>query len=216
MKTKSYDLVIFDCDGVLVNTEPLANSVFVQILAEHGHTVNATEYLHIMAGETIINRMRMAEQKLSWSAPANFMDVFDEHMTALTQREVQPIAGIHALLESLTVPACVASNGSRPEIILRLKLSGLTHFFNDKIFSGLEVPHPKPAPDVFLEAARAFNVHPSRSIVVEDSVPGATAAVRAGMRVYGHAAFTPAESLKAAGAIPFADMSALQNILAEI
>ncbi len=80
----------------------------------------------------------------------------------------------------------------------------------------LEVPHPKPAPDVFLEAARAFNVHPSRCIVIEDSVPGVTAAVRAGMRVYGHAAFTPAESLKATGAIPFADMSALQNILAEI
>ena len=216
MKTKSYDLVIFDCDGVLVNTEPLANHVFVQILSEHGHAVNAEEYLHIMAGETIINRMRMAEQKLNWSAPTNFMSLFDERMIQLTQREVQPIAGIHALLESLTVPVCVASNGSRAEIILRLQLTNLTRFFNDKIFSGLEVPHPKPAPDVFLEAARAFNVPASRCIVVEDSVPGATAAVRAGMRVYGHAAFTPAESLKAAGAIPFANMSALQNILAEI
>jgi beta-phosphoglucomutase-like phosphatase (HAD superfamily) len=114
----------------------------------------------------------------------------------------------------LSVPICVASNGSREEIVLRLKIAGLTEYFGNAIFSGLEFPHPKPAPDVFLAAAKAFNVSPSRCIVVEDSVPGVTAAVRAGMKVYGYATFTPSESLRAAGAIPFANMMELKSIIA--
>lgn len=91
----------------------------------------------------------------------------------------------------------------RSEIQLRLKIAQLTEKFENAIFSGIEVAHPKPAPDVFLAAAKSFNVPPSRCIVIEDSIPGITAAVRAGMRVYGHAVFTPAEALQAAGAIPF-------------
>jgi beta-phosphoglucomutase-like phosphatase (HAD superfamily) len=111
------------------------------------------------------------------------------------------------------MPICVASNGSRDEIVLRLKVSNLTAHFGDAIFSGMEMPHPKPAPDVFLAAAKAFNTSPSRCVVIEDSVLGVTAAVRAGMKVYGHAKFTPAELLQKAGAIPFDDMMELKNIL---
>jgi beta-phosphoglucomutase-like phosphatase (HAD superfamily) len=94
-----------------------------------------------------------------------------------------------------------------------LEIAHLTEYFANHIFSGLEVAHPKPAPDVFLATAKAFNVSPSRAIVIEDSVPGVTAAVRAEMRVYGHAALTPAASLRDAGAIPFANMMELKTIL---
>ena len=121
--------------------------------------------------------------------------------------------GIHALIESLSAPICVASNGSREEITLRLKIAGLTEHFGNAIFSGLEVPHPKPAPDVFLAAAKAFDISPARCIVIEDSTLGVTAAVRAGMKVYGHAAFTSSESLLATGAIPFANMAELKTLL---
>ena len=121
--------------------------------------------------------------------------------------------GIHDLLDSLSVPVCVASNGSREEITLRLKVSNLTGRFGGAIFSGTEVPRPKPWPDVYLAAAEAFHMPPSRCVVVEDSLLGLTAAVRAGMKVYGHATFYPAESLQAAGAIPFASMPELQKIL---
>lgn len=112
------------------------------------------------------------------------------------------------------MPVCVASNGSRAEITLRLRLAKLECFFGDAIFSGLEVSNPKPAPDVYLAAAQSFGIPPSRCIVIEDSVPGVTAGVRAGMPVYGYAAFTPAEKLAKAGAIPFTTMFELKDMLA--
>ena len=214
MKTNSsFDLVIFDCDGVLVNSEPLANQVFVELLAEHGHRVNVQEYQREFSGAAIHERLAVTSQKLDWTPPANFYSVFNERLSDLTKRELTPVAGIHDLIRSITVPICVASNGSREEILLRLKIARLTEFFGGAIFSGLEVAHPKPAPDVFLEAARSFNASPARCVVIEDSIPGVTAAVRAGMRVFGHAAFTPSESLLAAGAIPFESMLELQSIL---
>jgi phosphoglycolate phosphatase len=216
MNTTSFELVIFDCDGVLVESEPLATRVFVQILTEHGFKVNYEEYLRKFSGAVIYQRLEAASQELKWTPPANFMSIFDERLSVLTEKELKSVPGIHALLKSLSVPACVASNGSREEIVLRLKIAGLTDYFGKAIFSGLEMPHPKPAPDVFLAAAEAFKAVPDRCIVIEDSVLGVTAAIRAGMRVYGHAAFTSSESLKAAGAIPFDNMMELKLLLSDV
>ncbi|MCE9647733.1 MAG: HAD family hydrolase [Chloroflexi bacterium] len=213
MNNRSFDLVIFDCDGVLVNSEPLANQVYVQMLGDYGYQVNTEEYLREFSGVAITQRLAVTSQRLNWSPPENFHAVFNQRLATLTQRELQPVPGIHALIDSLTAPICVASNGSRSEIMLRLKIANLTDKFGDAIFSGLDVPHPKPAPDVFLAAARSFNIPPSRCIVVEDSLPGVTAAVRAGMKVYGHAALTPAWSLQETGAIPFVNMFELKKIL---
>ena len=216
MKPTPFDLIIFDCDGVLVESEPLATQVFVQILAEHGFEVSYEEYLRKFSGAIISKRLEVASQELNWTPPANFMSIFNERLSPLTERELKPVPGIHSLLESLSVPICIGSNGSREEILLRLRIARLTDYFGSAIFSGLEVPHPKPAPDVFLAAAKAFNISPDRCIVIEDSVLGVTAAVHAGMRVYGHAAFTPSESLREAGAIPFNDMQELQTILSAV
>jgi HAD superfamily hydrolase (TIGR01509 family) len=213
MNTTSFDLVIFDCDGVLVNTEPLANKVYVQMLSEYGYQVNTEEYQREFSGAAIFKRLEVTSQRLNWTPPENFMSVFNERIADLTARELKPVPGIHELIESLSVPICVASNGSREEILLRLKIARLTKHFGSAIFSGLEVPHPKPAPDVFLAAAKSFNISPDRCIVIEDSVPGVTAGVRAGMKVYGHAAFTPSESLRKVGAIPFENMMELKSIL---
>ncbi|MCX6059299.1 MAG: HAD-IA family hydrolase [Chloroflexi bacterium] len=216
MNTTSFELVIFDCDGVLVESEPLATRVFVQILAEHGFKVNYEEYLRKFSGAVIYQRLEAAAQELKWTPPANFMSIFDERLSVLTEKELKSVPGIHALLKSLSVPACVASNGSRDEIVLRLKIAELTDYFGKAIFSGLEMPHPKPAPDVFLAAAEAFKAAPDRCIVIEDSVLGTTAAIRAGMRVYGHAAFTSSASLKATGAIPFDNMMELKSLLSDV
>jgi phosphoglycolate phosphatase len=213
MNNPPFDLVIFDCDGVLVNSEPLANQVYVQMLGDYGYQVNTEDYLREFSGEAITQRLAVTSRRLNWSPPENFHADFNQRLAALTLRELQPVPGIHALLDSLTVPICVASNGSRSEIMLRLKIANLTNKFGNAIFSGLEVPHPKPAPDVFLAAARSFNISPSHCIVVEDSLPGVMAAVRAGMKVYGHAALTPAPSLQEAGAIPFKDMYELKRML---
>jgi HAD superfamily hydrolase (TIGR01509 family) len=139
--------------------------------------------------------------------------MYNERLALSSEKELQTVAGIHDLIKSLSVPICVASNGSHEELAQRLRISGLAERFGSAIFSGLDVPNPKPAPDVYLAAAKAFNVTPDRCIVVEDSIPGVTAAVRAGMKVYGHAAITSAESLQKAGALPFGNMPELQNIL---
>jgi phosphoglycolate phosphatase len=213
MNIKPFDLVIFDCDGVLVDSEPLDNIVFDQIMREHGYELGEKAYLKKHSGLTLPDRLTAMRRELNWTPPVNFLDLFNEHLIALTEKELQAIPGIHSLIENLSVPVCVASNGSHEEIVLRLKVTRLTAYFGNAIFSGLEVPHPKPAPDIYLAAAKAFNTPPDRCIVVEDSIPGVTAAVHAGMRVYGYAAFTPSWTLREAGAVPFDNMSELQAIL---
>ena len=213
MNTKPYDLVIFDCDGVLVESEALACRIYVDLFAEYGHPLDYTETLHKFYGVTLTNRLKVSAQELGWTPPEEFVPRFNERLLELSERELLTIPHIHELIESLTVPICVASNGSRDEIVFRLKVAGLTERFGDAIFSGTEVPHPKPAPDVYLAAAQSFNIHPSRCVVIEDSILGVTAGVRAGMKVYGHATFNSAESLREAGAIPFTSMPELQKIL---
>jgi HAD superfamily hydrolase (TIGR01509 family) len=213
MKKTSFDLVIFDCDGVLVDSEPLANQVYVQMLAEYGHEVDAQEYLHKYSGAAIIHRLESTSKQLNWTPPSDFYPLFNSRLSVLTEKELKPVPGIHELLESLSTPVCIASNGSRSEVILRLKIANLVKYFGENIFSGMEVPNPKPAADVYLAAAGSFNVPPHRCAVVEDSVLGITAGVRAGMTVYGYAACTDTDTLKEAGAIPFSSMFELKDIL---
>ena len=213
MNTKPYDLVIFDCDGVLVESEALACRIYVDLFAEYGHPLDYTETLHKFYGVTLTNRLKVSAQELGWTPPEEFVPKFNERLLELSERELLTLPHIHELIESLTVPICVASNGSRDEIEFRLKVARLTERFGNAIFSGTEVPHPKPAPDVYLAAAQSFNIHPSRCVVVEDSILGVTAGVRAGMKVYGHATFNSAESLREVGAIPFTSMPELQKIL---
>jgi len=211
--TSSFDLVIFDCDGVLVDSEPIDTIVLEQIMREDGYVLKEKAALKKYPGIALPDRVAIMSQELNWTPPVRFFDIFSELLITVSERELKAIPGIHDLIESLSVPVCVASNGSREEVKMRLRISGLTDYFSDAIFSGVEVPHPKPAPDVYLAAAKAFNVPPNRCIVVEDTVVGVTAAVRAGMKVYGHAAYTPSESLQKAGAIPFDNMTQLQAIL---
>ena len=213
MNIKPFDLVIFDCDGVLVESEALACQIYVEMFAEYGHPLDYEETLHKFYGVTLLNRLKVSAQELDWTPPADFIPIFNQRLLDLSERELLPIPHVHELIESLNVPMCVASNGTRDEIVFRLKVARLTERFGAAIFSGMEVPHPKPAPDVYLAAARAFQTPPERCVVIEDSILGVTAGVRAGMMVYGHATFNSAESLRAAGAIPFANMLELKAIL---
>jgi HAD superfamily hydrolase (TIGR01509 family) len=213
MNTKPYDLVIFDCDGVLVESEALACQIYVQMFAEYGYPLDYEETLHKFYGVTLINRLKVSGQELGWSPPDEFIPIFNQRLLDLSERELLVIPHVHELIESLNVPICVASNGTRDEIVFRLKVARLTERFGAAIFSGMEVPHPKPAPDVYLAAAQAFQTPPDRCVVIEDSILGVTAGVRAGMTVYGHATFNSAESLREAGAIPFANMLELKAML---
>lgn len=213
MNNTSFALVIFDCDGVLVESEALACQIYVQMFAEYGHRLDYEVTLHKFYGVTLLNRLKVSAQELGWTPPEEFIPVFNQRLLDLSERELLVIPHVHELIESLSVPMCVASNGTREEIVFRLKVARLTERFGDAIFSGMEVPRPKPAPDVYLAAAQAFQTPPERCVVIEDSILGVTAGVRAGMKVYGHATFNSAESLRAAGAIPFSNMLELKGML---
>jgi len=206
MNNLAFDLVIFDCDSVLVESEELACRIYVDIFHEYGFELDYTE--------TLDNRVKISAQELGWTPPAEFIPNFLQRQLAASETELKPIPHIHELIKSITLPICVASNGKREEILMRLRVAKLTDYFGDAIFSGTEVPHPKPAPDVYLAAAKHFNIHPSRCVVIEDSVLGVTAGVAAGMKVYGHAAFNSAAALRAVGAIPFTSILELKEILA--
>jgi phosphoglycolate phosphatase len=215
MKKTSFDLVIFDCDGVLVESEELACRIYVDIFREYGYALNYEESLHKFFGMTLETRLKISEQELGWKPPADFIPTFLARQMERSERELQTVPHIHELIESISLPKCVASNGARSEILLRLRIAGLLHHFGNAIFSGTEVPRPKPAPDVYLSAAEAFNIAPEQCVVIEDSVLGVTAAVSAGMTVYGHATFHSPEKLQAAGAIPFQSMLELKEIFAK-
>ncbi len=100
------ELVIFDCDGVLVDTEPLANRVFVELVHENGYDVDENTYLHKFSGVTLPDRIRITEHELNWTAPENFLSQFHERLIELTEASMQPVDGIHELVRSLPVPIC--------------------------------------------------------------------------------------------------------------
>lgn len=154
---------------------------------EYGYPLDYEETLHKFYGVTLINRLKVSGQELGWIHPVKFIPIFNQRLLDLSERELLVIPHVHELIESLNVPICVASNGTRDEIVFRLKVARLTERFGAAIFSGMEVPHPKLAPDVYLAAAHAFQTPPERCVVIEDSILGVTAGVRAGMTVYGHA-----------------------------
>lgn len=215
MKNSRPDLIIFDCDGVLVDSEPLVNRLYAEMLAEAGHVVDYEQSLHEFAGAAMSTRLEVLSPRLGWAPPADFAAQFMARQEALFARELKPVPGITQILAQLDTPCCVASNGARAEIVFRLETCGLQSFFGDRIFSGVEMPRPKPWPDVYLAAAAAFTAQPARCLVVEDSVTGVTAAVRAGMFVLGHAAHSKAQDLRAAGAaLTFTDMQDLPELLA--
>ena len=179
-----FDLVIFDCDGVLVDSEPLVNRVYVEMLGELGYTLDYSACLSEFAGAAMTTRLQAFTDRFGWVAPPEFPALFQERLYEAMTRELRPVVGVKDALSCTSGSRCVASNGNRGEIVFRLNTCDLMSHFGDAIFSGTEVSRPKPYPDVFLAAAAAFGVAPSRCAVIEDSLTGVQAAVRAGMNVF--------------------------------
>jgi len=206
-------LVIFDCDGVLVDSEPIVNRVFVDMLTESGYSLDYEHTLREFSGGTMATRLESTHASLGWVAPDNFAADFDRRLLAAFESELRPVQGIRAVLEHLPGPWCVASNGTPQDIRTRLGLAGLLERFDPRLFSAAEVQRGKPAPDLFLHAASAMGVACDRCVVVEDSVPGVRAGVAAGMTVLGFSALTSSDALCEAGAAVFDNMSLLPSLL---
>ncbi|MCL7424063.1 HAD family phosphatase [Streptomyces sp. YS415] len=211
-----YDLVIFDNDGVLVDSEPISNRLLAAYLTELGHPTTYEDSLREYMGAAMHRVHDLIEERTGERLPGDFDDVFHARVFAAFERELKPVAGAEGVLEKLAadgVPYCVASSGSHERIRVGHRTTGLARWFEEeRIFSSQDVGRGKPAPDLFLYAAERMGVAPERCVVVEDSPLGVRAAVAAGMDVYGFTAMTPASRLAGATGL-FGAMGELRDLL---
>ncbi|MFF2133624.1 HAD family hydrolase [Streptomyces olivochromogenes] len=211
-----YDLVIFDNDGVLVDSEPISNTILAAYLTELGHPTSYEESIRDYMGSAMHRIHELVQERSGQRLPEEFDDVFHGRVFAAFERELQPVPGAVQLLEKLAadeVPYCVASSGSHERIRVGHRKTGLDRWFDEgRVFSSQDVGRGKPAPDLFLYAAERMGVAPERCVVVEDSPLGVRAANAAGMDVYGFTAMTPAAKLTGATQL-FSELGELADLL---
>ena len=210
---KQNKLIIFDCDGVLVDSEPLSNRTIAGQMRELGIAMTEEEAIQLFAGGSLKNVTDYVKEATGNEAPSDMEDVYRERSYELFRKELQPVHGIKAILQQIPNIKCVASNGPIEKMKLNLKLADLIHFFDENLFSAYEIGHWKPDPRLFLHAAQAMGFEARDCIVIEDSDHGIYAAKAAGMQVYGFAGRTPREKLESAGAEIFEEMGQLSRIL---
>lgn len=194
------ELVIFDCDGVLVDSERLSHRVLQQMLAEHEVALGFDETVQRFIGTSLPECLARVAALLPGPLPDDFQPEFAQRTRVAFEAGLTVVPGIEPLLAALRTPYCVASNGNHAKVNFTLGHTGLLPRFRGRIFTAEDVPRAKPAPDLFLLAARTLGADPARTTVVEDTPTGVQAARAAGMRAIGYAAMTPADRLHAAGA----------------
>ena len=210
----TYDLIIFDCDGVLVDSEPISNRLMAERLTAAGLPTTTEQCVERYMGGSLASLMADAERRLGHRLPDSFAADFDAACFAVFDAELEAVAGIEALLDSLDgVATCVASSGAHAKLRRTLGRTGLLPRFEGRIFSASDVARGKPSPDLFLHAAERMGVDPARCAVIEDSPMGVAAAVAAGMSVFGYAGRTPRERLARDGVTVFGDMAELRPLL---
>ena len=214
MAREPVELVIFDCDGVLIDSERLAVKVDVVVLRTLGWPMSEAEVIERFVGRSNADIQADIEAHLGRSLPAGWQERFESLYDEAFDAELTPVDGVLDALERITLPNCVASSGTHQHLRYRLGLTGLYGRFAGRIFSVEDVARGKPAPDLFLHAAEQMGTAPGRCAVVEDSRPGVQAARAAGMRVLAYAGgLTRAETLEGPDTIVFDDMRALPNLL---
>lgn len=206
--------VLFDCDGVLADTEMLVNRLVATELSARGWVMDVHQARREFLGMAWPDMRPLVEARTG-PLPVGWEEDFSRRITALLTSETLPITGA---LEALRIvagrlPVAVASNSSRRELAVKMQRLGLVELFGARCFSFEDVARPKPAPDMYLAAAAACGAAPADCVVVEDSVAGARAGIAAGCRVLGFAADTPPAALRAVGAEPFSEMKALPALL---
>jgi HAD superfamily hydrolase (TIGR01509 family) len=206
--------VIFDCDGVLVDTEPTSNRVLAGLLTEAGLPTTFEDCLRDYRGRAMVSVLGDATRRLGAPLPFDVADRYYSEIEGIFARQLDPVPGIVEALDRIALPSCVASSGPHHKMEVTLRAAGLWDRFAGRIFSASEVAEGKPAPDLFLHAAREMGFDPATTAVVEDSLPGVQAAIAAGMRALAYTRDTDAAHLAEAGGEPFDDMAELPALLA--
>lgn len=216
------DLVIFDCDGVLVDSEVISCRAHAQTLTRHGYSITEDEVLHRFLGVSDREARLMIERETGHPLPDDFEAEVKEATLKFYAGDLKAIAGVGAAIAAIHVPKCVASSGTPEKIRHGLECAGLYEQLSPHIFSATMVKRGKPAPDLFLYAASQMRAAPGRCLVIEDSVPGVTGAVAAGMIALGfnggsHCQAGHADRLRAAGAaLVFDDMRQLPELVRRV
>ncbi len=212
----TFDLVIFDCDGVLVDTETINNEVISQLLNEAGLEMSPDEVATRTTGLAYSEMWEMFEDEVPGSLA---VDIEEQQLTLESERfrkELLPMPGAVETVRCLSdagMPMCVASNGTREKMVVTLEVTGLAGYFGDKFYGVDQVAYGKPAPDIYLLAAQNMGVPPSRCVVIEDSYPGAQAGLAAGMTVLGYCPNKDIWGLEGLGIQTFSDMNSLPELL---
>lgn len=207
------ELVIFDCDGVLVDSEHLTNTVFVEMLNELGISVTLEDMFEQFVGNSMSRCLELIQELLGKPIPDEFIREYTDRTVITLKASLKPVDGIVEVLNVLKTPYCVASSGDHEKMRTTLGITNLLNYFEGKLFSVTEVARGKPYPDVFLYAAERMGVEPAKCAVVEDTPIGARAGIAAGMKVFGYAKLTPAQKLEKEGTIVFEDMRQLPHLL---
>lgn len=213
----SSGLVIFDCDGVLVDSEVVTNRVFGQMLEEQGLSLTMDEMFEHFVGQTLAQCLQQAGDMLGRELPADFADDYRRRSRLALAADTRAVPGVAVALDALSWPCAVASNGSHAKMRITLGRAGLLERFEGRLFSADNVARGKPAPDVYLHAAHMLGFAPAACVVVEDSPVGVQAGVSAGMTVLGYAARLRAQRLYDAGAVRvFTEMAQLPDLLRQV
>jgi HAD superfamily hydrolase (TIGR01509 family) len=214
---RALQLVIFDCDGVLVDSEVISNEILARSLTEQGLPTTLAQARRDYQGLLLADIVSRAQEKLERSLPEDWLDRYEHDRAEAFHRELRPVPGAADAVKRITaadVAVCVASQGKLEKTRLSLRLTKLDNLFPDEVlFSAYSVPRGKPHPDLFLHAAQTMAAEPTRCAVIEDTPSGVTAAVAAGMRVLGYAADSDAAALRRAGAEVFMAMEELPGVL---
>ncbi len=208
-------LVIFDCDGVLVDSEGIFNRVLVDDLETYGFTLGFDECATLFTGGTISSTKSVLEARGA-ILPDTWVEGFYSKVYAQLHKTVTAIPNIKQTLEHIKtagISYCVASNGQIEKMEITLGRTGLLGYFKDVMFSGQTLSAPKPAPELFLHAAATFGASPADCVVIEDSLNGVLAAKRAGMKCFAYTPHGGGENLLAEGAVLFEDMAELPALL---
>ena len=212
------ELVIFDCDGVLIDSERLAVVLDMEMLAALGWALTRTEVIERFMGRSASHMLSEIERWLGHPLPEGWTEAWDERYRQKFAAELEPVDGIVEALDQITLAMCVASSSEHDHLRRNLRTAGLYDRFEGRIFSASEVENGKPAPDLFLHAGLRMGVEPSDCVVVEDSRYGVQAARAAGMHVlaYTGGGMTPIDTLAGPGTTVFEDMHQLPELLANL
>jgi HAD superfamily hydrolase (TIGR01509 family) len=218
----SVDLVIFDCDGVLVDSEVISCRAHAETLTRHGYPITSEQVLTRFLGVSDREARQVIETELGRKLPDDFEAQMKQAALQRYADDLQSIPYVGEAIAAIGLPKCVASSGTPEKIRHGLTCAGIYDLLAPNIFSATQVKRGKPAPDLFLYAAEQMRASPKRCVVIEDSIPGVTGALAAGMTVLGfhggsHCRPGYAETLRAAGAaVTFDDMRQLPGLIAEI